>query len=1194
MFLLDAAVSPAGAHQAADDGARELIITASDVVLGSRCEYQLLRICDEKLGRAPKAQYPEEEMRNRAGRLGDRHEQRVLQRLRSQYPNVVEIDGVASYGAADLSEAHRATVRAMRDGADVVFQASFFDGVFHGRADFLVRSDDGRYAVWDSKLARSAKTEALLQLAAYAHQVEKAGIAVSPQATLVLGDDRHVSFPLAELLPVYYERLDRVRTLLAEHRGRSEPVIWGDDAVLICGRCDYCAEQVALHQDVLGVHRVSLPRRRKLRAQGIVTITDLATAEAEPGTTAQRLREQARMQAGLERVDGTVQVAGPAGPAPLSYKVLADNTLSALPDPSPGDVFFDFEGDPLWQDAAGVWGLEYLFGVLEAPVGNAPGVFRPFLAHSRAEEGRALEQFLDYVNARRERYPDLHVYHYAAYERSALQRLSVQHGVGEDAVDELLRERVLVDLYDVVQTSLRLSTKSYGLKALEPLYMGDDLRSGDVTDGGASVVAYANYCQAVENGEHTEAREVLDSILDYNHYDCRSTLGLREWLTGLAAQRGQPIGQRFEPETDERAEPQAPPQEVLITEHLRTRPGAGDDPDTQALAMVAAAVRYHRREAKQFWWGHFDRLETPFADWAHTRDVFIVDSARVVDPWTRRGGSPRRRLELTGTLADGSLLRESSSVFRMYDRPLPQGVRDFGTRRSGMWGGEIVEIDPGVETSRIVLDEPLPRAVTQYDSLPVALTPPSPIATTSIENALLALAELVAAELPDLPAHPGLDLLRRRPPRLSTHGGLPQVRDGDYVAAITEATRRLDNSYLAVQGPPGSGKTYVGARVIRQLVQAGWKVGVVAQSHAVVENLLHAALDAGVPADVVAKPSRAAGVRWQGGTTNEHVTAVLAAPGGALIGGTAWTMTGRAVPPGSLDLLVIDEAGQFSIANTLAVTRATTRLLLLGDPQQLPQVSQGSHPEPIDLSALGWLSHDAAVLPAHLGYFLAQTWRMHPALCRAVSDLAYDGRLRPAPVTGQRELIGKGPGIETRFVSHAGNTTASEEEALEVLAQVRAHLGLPWRSGTGAAPRPLGHNDVLVVAPYNAQVQLIADTLAAAGLADVRVGTVDKFQGQQAPVVIVSTTVSAAQEAPRGLEFVLNRNRINVAVSRGMWRAVIVRSLTLTDALPWRPEQLTDLGAFIRLCGPAPSNPSGLPMKEPGAGGAGERVPTPG
>jgi uncharacterized protein len=283
------------------------------------------------------------------------------------------------------------------------------------------------------------------------------------------------------------------------------------------------------------------------------------------------------------------------------------------------------------------------------------------------------------------------------------------------------------------------------------------------------------------------------------------------------------------------------------------------------------------------------------------------------------------------------------------------------------------------------------------------------------------------------------------------------------------------------------------------------------------------------------------------------------------VGGTAWTMTGKEVPAGSLDLLVIDEAGQFSLANTLAVSRAASRLLLLGDPQQLPQVTQGAHPEPVDESALGWLAAGHATLPASLGYFLADTWRMHPELCRAVSNLSYEGKLASAPAASLRELEVLAPGVETVLVNHSGNTTASKEEAVEVVRQARRHLGLKWTCGPDSEARPLEQQDLLVVAAYNAQVHLIRKHLAEAGLPEVRVGTVDKFQGQEAPVVLVSMACSAVSEAPRGAEFLLNRNRINVAVSRGQWRAVIIRSPELTSYMPHKPAGLEELGAFIGL-----------------------------
>ncbi len=312
------------------------------------------------------------------------------------------------------------------------------------------------------------------------------------------------------------------------------------------------------------------------------------------------------------------------------------------------------------------------------------------------------------------------------------------------------------------------------------------------------------------------------------------------------------------------------------------------------------------------------------------------------------------------------------------------------------------------------------------------------------------------------------------------------------------------------------------------------------------------------------------------------VEELLSKPGGALIGGTAWTMVGSSVPAGSLDLLVIDEAGQFSLANTMAVSRAAKRLLLLGDPQQLPQVTQGKHPEPVDESALGWLSDGYNTLPPELGYFLALSWRMHPELCSAVSELSYDNRLESASAAKERHLEGAAPGISCVYVPHTGNSTSSTEEAAEVVRQVQAHLGLTWLDpSTSAASRsaetqsaesqpaegrPLEETDILVVAAYNAQVQLIKHHLRGAGLSKVRVGTVDKFQGQEAPVVIVSMAASAAGEVPRGMEFLLSRNRINVAVSRGQWRAVVVRSPELTNYLPTHPEGLENLGGFVALC----------------------------
>lgn len=1220
MFLLD---SPAV-------GVGDLIFSASDLVTASECEYRTLRLLDQRLGRSPKPNFPADEMMARAAELGDDYEKKVLAELVAEFglwdsatgKGVAKIER-ASNTQADLEAKRDETLAVLRAGADVVFQATFFDGSLVGFADFLVRQPDGSYAVWDTKLARHAKVSALLQLAAYGDQLLASAIPVAPLTDLVLGNGKHSSHRMADLLPVFRERREHFLALTAAHRAQPSTVQWLQPGITYCGTCDYCKEQIKATDDLLLVNGMTSSQRNRLRAEGIETVEQLANISPDKakGPLA-RLRDQARMQAGIEPVGGTVSVEG----NPLSYKVLP--SVSHLPAPSFGDIFFDFEGDPLWQDPVdGSWGIEYLFGSIEAPVeGAAPGtaeVFRPFWAHSRGQERKAFQDFVAYVQQRRLAFPDMHVYHYAPYEKSALRALSVEFGGAEEAIiDQWLREGLLVDLLDTVRQSLRISASSYSLKKLEPFYM-EAGRGGSVKDAGASVVAYAEYCKARDEGAAGDAEQAakavaeLQSISDYNEYDCLSTLRLRDWLLEIGAAQlvdtwTEGSGKLKVTTETARQGYEPTPDELKLGEFIAALTADSDhtlSDNERAVAMVEAAASYHRREDKQFWWDHFDRLEKGPSEWSGARNLFAVEDAELVSDWVKP--TPRsneaRTIKLTGTASEGSDFKPGTKWFGMYHAPLPDDLgqrSDVPVLRDGAFGLEIEEdiSDPATpEITTLLVKQRASKNLGPHAQFPMALTPDQPVNTASIRAALATLAAEVAQNLPDsaeatddvelnFPKNPGLEILRKAKPRLRDGGDLPQAEAPlnavtgdvdpavsasaqlDYVSAITEAVAKLDRSYLAVQGPPGTGKTHVGSHVIAKLVEQGWKVGVVGQSHAVVENMLTAAIQkAGVdPERVGKKLASPHEVPWKV-VDDKKFGQLLNSSEGALIGGTAWTMTGANVPAGSLDLLVIDEAGQFSLANTLAVAQATKNLLLLGDPQQLPQVSQGSHPQPVDESALGWLSAGHATLPPWLGYFLADSWRMHPDLCRAVSHLSYEDKLVSAPAASDRFLEAEAAGVETVMVTPAAgsgheNKQSSPEEALAVVEQVRKHLGLAWTGGLGESARPLQQNDFLVVAAYNAQVNLVREVLKEAGLAEVRVGTVDKFQGQEAPVVIVSMACAEPASAPRGMEFLLNRNRINVAVSRGQWRAIILRSPALTNFMPSRPSGMAELGAFIGLC----------------------------
>lgn len=547
-----------------------------------------------------------------------------------------------------------------------------------------------------------------------------------------------------------------------------------------------------------------------------------------------------------------------------------------------------------------------------------------------------------------------------------------------------------------------------------------------------------------------------------------------------------------------------------------------------------------------------------------------------------------------------------------------------GGFRAGSKGSEEVAEEPTGEFLEVLLQERIRVKDEPHGALPSGIGPGDPVSTATIEAALQAdvhgllfdSALMPSALMPsapitdedsepsDTPASPSAlpsvldaaasltgvesasaDLLFRRAPRLKKSASnaknaknLP--REVDFpgsdlptVDAVHAAVRALDHSYVAVQGPPGAGKTFLASHVIARLVAEGAKVGVVAQSHAVIENLMLACC-ARDGFDV----SRAVRLRGKSVTpdapwsevSDSELVELISGAGGLLFGGTVWDyVSERRVPAGSLDVLVVDEAGQFSLTNTVAAARAARSVLLLGDPQQLPQVSTGVHPYPVDVSALGWLSDGAAALDPRFGYFLGESWRMDSALCERVSWLSYDGALASAAATTGRSLQGVEPGVVSYPVEHAGCSVRSVQEAQAVVDCVRELLGREWVPAAGAEPRPLAAEDCIVVAAYNAQVDCVREALIAAGLADssgagVRVGTVDKFQGQEAAVVLVSLA-SSRVDSGRGAGFVLSPNRLNVAVSRGQWRAVLVHSPWVARSVPQDVEEVLALSGFAGL-----------------------------
>ncbi|WP_308491783.1 TM0106 family RecB-like putative nuclease [Microbacterium terrisoli] len=1165
------------------EGEARIVWSASDVKAAAECEFAWLRAIDAKAGRIAAVDDPEDATLARAGLLGTEHERRVLAAYRAQYAAaVVEIPETRSSDAEQMQDAVARTRAALDDPTvQVVYQATFATDEFVGFADFLVRDDDGSWIVQDSKLARHARVTALMQLAAYADQLDLLGVPRAARVELLLGDGTTSVHQVDDLMPVFRLRRERLRALVADRRLErpdEPPIAWGDArgelGVVACGRCATCDLEVMAHRDLLLVAGMRPVQRERLRGAGIDTIDALAAASTPPermsAETFANLRTQARLQ--LQSPAGTpVAVAGTAAPAIPTYEVVFPKALGALPRPDQGDIFFDFEGDPLYTEGpARDWGIDYLFGWVDLRE-----EYSALWAHTFADEKAALERFVEIVATLRRAHPGMHIYHYAPYETAHLLAMAARHGVCEAEVDTLLREGVFVDLYPIVRRALKVGSRSYSIKKLEPLYMGEEVRTSDVQRGDDSIVKYVQARALGDAGQDAQAQEVLDDLADYNRYDCVSTRRLRDWLVDRAREVGLVPSRDVEP-VEVAYEP-APQADALRVLAVAAEAAGVPETDVRALRLGAAAIDYYPREAKSFWFAHFLRLREPVSVWETTRDVVVIDADRsaVTEQWHPGPRSIRRVVRLRGELAPGTRLSEGSRPYAVYATPSP-----FPAAVMPRW----VHVAREVEVLE-VLDDGAIVAETAVDGqtwseLPVALAPSAPPRAGNQQTAIEQWADAVAAASPDFPADAATDILRRRPPRL--RGGATgldtSARTADRVAGITEALRDVDRSYVAVQGPPGTGKTFVGSHVIARLVrEQRWKIGVVAQSHAVVEHMLDQVVAAGVPAELVAK------ARKSGDDAEVSFTAIpkngLArfaedhAETGFVAGGTAWDFShpGRVVR-GSLDLLVVDEAGQFSLASTVAVAAAAQRLLLLGDPQQLPQVSQGIHPEPVDASALGWVMDEASVIPPAYGFFLDRSWRMHPAVAASVSQLSYAGELASQPGTDERAIAGVEPGVHPVAVRHHGNATSSDEEAAEVVRVVRDLLGRelsasPTLDGQDAAARALTQSDIIVVTPYNAQQVVVERALADAGFGEVPVGTVDKFQGQEAAVSIVSLAASSGRDAPRGLEFLLLQNRLNVAISRAKVAAYLVYAPGLLDDLPHTPDGVVRLSAFARLVG---------------------------
>ena len=1126
---------------------------------------------------------------------GEAHERAVLERFRGEGWGIAEID--PSFGMPD-SEAVTATVEAIRDGADVVYQGVLMGeaadgGALYGRPDFLIRAElldalGGRqggsdrppggahYEVVDAKLARTAKSRAVAQLAFYSHLL--GGIQDVPprRMHLALGNGEFTALKVDDYASYERQARRRLGTFIEDGdvNSRSVPYPEPVEHCTICRWSDRCTRRRRHDDDLSLIAGMTAGQRRDLKLAGVRTrrgfagLAELPSLGRGSRESLERAQLQARLQVASEDAGRTeYELLEPDRDA--AGDLVPNRGLLALPEPVAGDLFFDIEGARYYSEDGKEFGLQYLFGIIDTADVDSSGTprYTQIWAFGRRDEKRAFEELVDFITERRARTPGLHVYHYNHYEPTEIDHLTELHGtrqeaVGrlmgrfatrEDEVDDLFRRRVFVDLYRVVRQGIRAGVESYSIKRLEPMCGYD--RQVDLREATAGLIAFE---AALEDGTAAgpAERDRRQVVAGYNEDDCRSTLALRDWLESRRVELAERLGQDVpRPVVVEQAPSTEDPETAQIRAELIA--GVPEDPaarsaEDHAKALLADLLDWHRREAKPAWWRFF--------------------AVRLLS-----AGELRGEPDALGGLTGGDIVQEvKRSVVRRFAFP-PQEHRfsagdtayDCATENGKGW--TVWGVDDAAGTIDLKIGA-------GYDGpLPAGLVAGGPVDTNMQRERIRDLgARVVRDGVGGADAATAL-LLRLRPADGGAAGS-PLRRAGETASAATiRLTRTLRDSYLPVQGPPGAGKTFTGAEAILDLIAAGRTVGITGPSHAVIHNLISkvcdraAARGSGQPrigqradrdnpflhpsAEALSFDKLEQGVR-------DHELDVVA--------GTSW-LWAREQFAASVDVLFVDEAGQLSLADVLAVTHATGTLALLGDPQQLAQPSQAVHPPGAGVSALEHILGDHVTMPADAGLLLDRTWRMHPRLSRFTSDAFYEGKLESVEGQGleRQEIRGQdslprllpllsrgGAGLRVVEVDHEGNANASAEEASEVACIVRDLLGCRWRN-KDAVEQVIGPREVLVITPYNAQIRAIKDALAAMGCPPgVRVGTVDKFQGREAPVAIYSMATSSAEEASRGLEFLYDPHRLNVATSRARAMAIIVASPLLVQVSCQTPRQM--------------------------------------
>ena len=1117
----------------------QIFTSPSDLNNFVSCEYHTFNDLNEE-ARGLKKKEPSEDVKLWR-KYGDEHEKNHLKILKSEYPNNITIDPTKSD-----KERFENTVNAIKKGYDLIYKAYFIEDKFRGEADFLLKKNQKSnlgshsYEVYDTKVTKNLKPKHVLQITAYSYFISKITGAMPKYMHLIDGGSNYHSYKVNEFLDYFsftkskFENfiLDKnIKNLYPEKCSHCNFCIWQEECLKIWEEDNYI-NQIA---------RINKSQKVKLKKEGYITVDKFAKADIKKikskikKSTLERLHQQANLQE-EKRLTGQ------------SKYIFIDQEVGQgfykIPIPNEGDLFFDIEGFP----ESNRRNLEYLHGLYLKEKDKE--VFKYFYVkdNTRESEFEIFKELVLFFKQRFENFPDAYIYHYHDYETRALKELASEYSAifpeGNNVIDDLLRRQKFVDLYRVVEHTLRTSEKDLSLKSLEKFYRKD--REANIKTAADSIRLFDNWCS-------TKDEKVKKDIIHYNEEDCVSTKDLRDfliknkpdnipWFTPKTSQEDNSKEKEIKAKTNSKKKTvqEIEEEETLLIEKLNS-----SKKNKTLTKKLIDLVGFHRREEKPNNWRYYDRLDKTHEN--------LEDDADCLANCTFL------RKEMDSATNQTKFIYE----FETQNFKIKEGDTATELFLEKIYGvvGKISEDDEEGNFVEIVSknEAVLPEIFTFKPER----SPPA----DKIREALNEFLESYA-DSENFRYKCGLDILENNYPEvLKIKKGEPIFDETkDLIGEAKKTVKNLKSSYLLVQGPPGAGKTFISAHMILALIKDGKKVGVTSNSHKAINNLLKQVENL---ADFDFKG-------FKKYSNKEHKlngkfildkTKVGKEGYGAysLLAGTAWLFSDDELNQ-SLDYLFIDEAGQVSLANTLAMCTSTKNIVLIGDQMQLSQPIKGTHPGIAGKSSLEYLLEGYDTIPPEKGIFLNETRRLNKNICEFISSSFYDSRLKPHPVTKERfvklDLEGiNSEGINFIPMSHENNSQKSIEESDYIKNLINKSIGKKCKDNKDSSERKVSLDDILVVAPFNAQVNYMTRNFDK----NTKIGTIDKFQGQEAKIVFISMTSSDPENIPRHKEFFFSRNRLNVAISRAECVAIILFNPRLLNTSCQKIEEMKLINNFCKL-----------------------------